>query len=137
MPLTICIVAFSVCSVLSGLAASFAVLLAACLLMGIAEGPILPRLSDRIGRKPVIVATYSIGFIIPISLLTWYGSALLLAPLIFVGACVGGAMSLFMGVVPSETVPAAPGGDRCCVCNEGDRTEARGKTTGSDRAYGV
>jgi MFS family permease len=42
VPLTICIVGFSVCSLLSGLAASFAMLLAARLLMGIAEGPILP-----------------------------------------------------------------------------------------------
>jgi MFS family permease len=67
---------------------------------------IVPRLSDRIGRKPVIISTCVIGFIIPLSLLSWHGSALLLAPLIFLGACVGGAMSLFMGVVPSETVPA-------------------------------
>jgi MFS transporter, ACS family, hexuronate transporter len=66
---------------------------------------IVPRLSDHIGRKPVIIATCVIGFIIPFTLLSWHGSALLLAPLIFVGACVGGAMSLFMGVIPSETVP--------------------------------
>jgi MFS transporter, ACS family, hexuronate transporter len=65
----------------------------------------VPRLSDRIGRKPVIIGTCVIGFMIPFSLLSWSGSALLLAPLIFVGASVGGAMSLFMGVVPSETVP--------------------------------
>jgi len=67
---------------------------------------IVPRLSDRIGRKPVIIATCVIGFVVPFSLLSWHGSAMLLAPLIFVGACVGGAMSLFMGVIPSETVPA-------------------------------
>jgi ACS family hexuronate transporter-like MFS transporter len=66
---------------------------------------LIPRLSDRIGRKPVIIATCVIGLLIPFSLLSWSGSALLLAPLIFVGALVGGASSLFMGVVPSETVP--------------------------------
>jgi MFS transporter, ACS family, hexuronate transporter len=66
---------------------------------------IVPRLSDHIGRKPVIIATCVIGFLIPFTLLSWHGSALLLAPLIFIGACVGGAMSLFMGVIPSETVP--------------------------------
>jgi MFS family permease len=42
VPLLICIAAFSFCSVLSGMAATFATLLAARLLMGIAEGPILP-----------------------------------------------------------------------------------------------
>src|ERR1700676_1300267 len=42
VPLLICIVAFSFCSVLSGMAATFATLLAARLLMGMAEGPILP-----------------------------------------------------------------------------------------------
>jgi MFS family permease len=67
---------------------------------------VVPRLSDRIGRKPIILGTCFIGFLIPFSLLSWHGSALLLAPLIFIGASVGGAMSLFMGVVPSETVPA-------------------------------
>jgi MFS transporter, ACS family, hexuronate transporter len=66
---------------------------------------IVPRLSDHVGRKPVIIATCVIGFLIPFTLLSWHGSALLLAPLIFIGACVGGAMSLFMGVIPSETVP--------------------------------
>jgi MFS transporter, ACS family, hexuronate transporter len=66
---------------------------------------VMPRLSDRIGRKPVIIATCVIGFLIPLSLLSWSGSALLLAPLIFIGASVGGATALFMGVVPSETVP--------------------------------
>jgi MFS family permease len=66
---------------------------------------LLPRLSDRIGRKPVIITTCMIGFLIPFSLLSWSGSALLLAPLIFIGASVGGATALFMGVVPSETVP--------------------------------
>jgi len=66
---------------------------------------LMPRLSDRIGRKPVIIGTCVIGFLIPFSLLSWGGSALLLAPLIFIGASVGGATSLFMGVVPSETVP--------------------------------
>jgi len=66
---------------------------------------LIPRLSDRIGRKPVIIGTCLIGFLIPVALLNWSGSALLLAPLIFVGASVGGATSLFMGVVPSETVP--------------------------------
>ena len=37
-----CVVAFSLCSFLSGLAASFAALFAARLLMGLAEGPFLP-----------------------------------------------------------------------------------------------
>jgi MFS family permease len=65
---------------------------------------LIPRLSDRIGRKPVMIGTCVIGFLVPLSLLTWTGSALLLAPIIFVGAAIGGATSLFMGVVPSETV---------------------------------
>src|SRR6185437_7596138 len=42
LPLLIAICAFSICSALSGLAASFAALLATRLLMGISEGPILP-----------------------------------------------------------------------------------------------
>jgi predicted MFS family arabinose efflux permease len=66
---------------------------------------VIPRLSDRIGRKPVIIFACLIGFVIPFVLLFWSGSALLLAPLVFIGAAGAGASSLSMGVVPSETVP--------------------------------
>jgi ACS family hexuronate transporter-like MFS transporter len=42
LPLILCTVAFSLCSFVSGLAASFAMLIAARLLMGLAEGGVMP-----------------------------------------------------------------------------------------------
>ncbi len=66
---------------------------------------VVPRLSDRFGRKPVIVVACFMGLFVPISLLTLRGPATLLGCLVFIGASVAGAMPLLMGTVPSETVP--------------------------------
>jgi MFS transporter, ACS family, hexuronate transporter len=66
---------------------------------------VVPRLSDRFGRKPVIVIACFMGLFVPVSLLTLHGPPALLGCLVFIGASVAGAMPLLMGTVPSETVP--------------------------------
>ncbi|MGC1459173.1 MAG: MFS transporter [Steroidobacteraceae bacterium] len=66
---------------------------------------VVPRLSDRFGRRPVIVAACFMGLFVPVSLLTLRGPPVLLGCLVFLGASVAGAMPLLMGTVPSETVP--------------------------------
>jgi MFS transporter, ACS family, hexuronate transporter len=66
---------------------------------------VIPRLSDRLGRKPVIVVACFMGLFVPVSLLTLRGPPVLLGCLVFIGASVAGAMPLLMGTVPSETVP--------------------------------
>jgi MFS family permease len=138
------VIAFSVCSFLSGIAGSFLALFATRLLMGIAEGPILPvsqslvafesadghspgqmsilmsvlglsaaffsfvvpGLSDRLGRRTVVIAFNLIGAVVPAAVLYFDGSAYALAALVFLGWSASGTMPLLMGTIPSETIPA-------------------------------
>lgn len=61
-------------------------------------------LSDRIGRKPVMVAFSFIGVILPLGAIYFQGSAFTLAAIFFVGWGVNGIFPLFMATVPSESV---------------------------------
>jgi MFS family permease len=67
---------------------------------------IVPGLSDRIGRKPVVVAFNAIGIVVPLAALYFGGSPWLLGALVFVGWAASGAFPIFMATIPSETIPA-------------------------------
>jgi MFS family permease len=66
---------------------------------------IVPGLSDRIGRRPVVIAFNAIGIIVPLAALYFGGSPWLLGALVFVGWSASGAFPIFMATIPSETVP--------------------------------
>jgi predicted MFS family arabinose efflux permease len=61
-------------------------------------------LSDRIGRRPLMIATPLIGIILPLGAMYFQGSAWILAGIFFVGWSVNGIFPLFMATVPSESV---------------------------------
>jgi predicted MFS family arabinose efflux permease len=61
-------------------------------------------LSDRIGRKPVMVIASFLGVILPLGAMFYGGSAWVLAIMFFFGWALNGIFPLFMGTVPSETV---------------------------------
>jgi MFS family permease len=67
---------------------------------------VVPALSDRFGRRPVIVIFNCIGLLVPLAALYFQGSLLMLGALIFLGWSASGTFPLFMGTVPSETIPA-------------------------------
>jgi MFS family permease len=67
---------------------------------------VVPALSDRFGRRPVIVIFNGIGLLVPAAALYFQGSIYLLGALIFIGWSASGTFPLFMGTVPSETIPA-------------------------------
>jgi MFS family permease len=67
---------------------------------------VVPALSDRFGRRPVIVVFNFIGLLVPLAALFFQGSLFLLGALIFIGWSASGTFPLFMGTVPSETIPA-------------------------------
>ena len=67
---------------------------------------VVPRLSDRYGRRPVVVAFNLIGLLVPLAALHFHGSLYALAALIFVGWSASGTFPLFMATIPSETIPA-------------------------------
>ena len=67
---------------------------------------VVPALSDRLGRRPVIVFFNFVGLLVPLAALYFQGSLFMLGMLIFIGWSASGTFPLFMGTVPSETIPA-------------------------------
>ena len=67
---------------------------------------VVPALSDRFGRRPIIVIFNFVGLLVPLAALYFQGSLYLLGTLIFIGWSASGTFPLFMGTVPSETIPA-------------------------------
>jgi MFS family permease len=63
-------------------------------------------ISDRFGRKPVVVGTCLISLLTPISGLYFQGSMAMLTALMFVGWIGTASFALFMAVIPGETLPA-------------------------------
>jgi MFS family permease len=76
--------------------------------MGIATmicGFIVPFISDRIGRKPAMIIFTFVGLVTPIAALHFNGAQWLLSVLLLIGWSASGSFAVFMGVIPSETVP--------------------------------
>ena len=67
---------------------------------------VVSGVSDRIGRRPVIVLTCFLGVMLPLGALFYHGSIWILAATFFFGWALTGAFPLFMGTIPSETVSA-------------------------------
>ena len=67
---------------------------------------IVPGLSDRLGRRPVVVAFNLIGVLVPLAVLYFHGSLYILGALVFLGWAASGTFPLFMATIPSETIPA-------------------------------
>ena len=66
---------------------------------------IVPGLSDKLGRKPVVIVFSLIGVLYPLAVLNYTGSAVLLGTIIFIGWSASGVFPIFMATIPSETIP--------------------------------
>jgi len=78
--------------------------------MGIATmicGFVVPAISDRVGRKPAMIIFTFIGLVTPIAALYFSGAQWMLSLLLLIGWTASGSFAVFMGVIPSETVPKA------------------------------
>jgi len=64
----------------------------------------ISALSDRFGRRPLLIAMPLIAVILPLGAMYYDGSVWGLAAIFFVGWGVNGVFPLFMGTVPSESV---------------------------------
>ena len=64
----------------------------------------ISALSDRVGRRPLLIVMPLVGAILPLGAMYYDGSAWGLAAFFFVGWGVNGIFPLFMGTVPSESV---------------------------------
>ncbi len=67
---------------------------------------LLPGLSDRIGRKPVMIVGALMGVLVPMAALYYGGPAWILGVLLFIGWLANGVSPLMMATIPSETIPA-------------------------------
>jgi ACS family hexuronate transporter-like MFS transporter len=61
--------------------------------------------SDRVGRRPVMIGVCLIGTLTPLAALHFHGPTPVLAALMFVGWVGTAAFPIFMGVIPGETMP--------------------------------
>lgn len=68
---------------------------------------LISGLSDRIGRRPLMITMPLIGVILPLGAMYLHGSIWLLAAVFFIGWGLNGIFPLFMATVPSESVPPA------------------------------
>jgi ACS family hexuronate transporter-like MFS transporter len=65
---------------------------------------LLPAASDRLGRKPVMVASGLLSVLSPLAALFVTGPIALLAPLMLIGWAMSGTISLITSTIPAETV---------------------------------
>ncbi len=78
-------------------------------LLGIAAavaGVLLPAISDRIGRRPVMVMAGSLGIAFPLVAIYFGGPVAILAVFLCIAWALSGTPSIFTATIPSETVPA-------------------------------
>lgn len=76
-------------------------------LAGIAGGVGLPLLSDRIGRRPVVIGATLAGVLCPAALLLLPGDPLLLGAAILIGWLPLGIAPLYCATIPTESVSPA------------------------------
>jgi len=72
----------------------------------LAASLILPTLSDRLGRKSVLVGFAGLGAILPLGCLYWTGGAMGLAAICAFAALPGTLPHVAIGIVPGESVHA-------------------------------
>ncbi|MGI4877749.1 MAG: MFS transporter [Janthinobacterium lividum] len=65
---------------------------------------VVPGISDRIGRRPVMIAIPLLGVILPLGAMFFTGSTWFLAAIFFFGWALNGVFPMFMATIPSESV---------------------------------
>jgi ACS family hexuronate transporter-like MFS transporter len=68
-------------------------------------GALLPGLSDRIGRKPVMLIGCFASILTPLAALYFEGPIWMLGAALFVGWIGNGIFPMFMGTIPGESLP--------------------------------
>lgn len=70
-------------------------------------GLALPALSDRVGRKPVVLVFAAIALVIPLAVAFGPADPIAVGLLLLVGWSASGTFPIFMATIPAESVPAA------------------------------
>jgi len=76
----------------------------------------VPALSDRIGRRGLMIAMPLVAIVLPVGALYFTGPTWMLGAIFVVGWCVTGVFPLFMATVPAESVDPARVASALGVC---------------------
>ena len=68
-------------------------------------GAVVPALSDRFGRKPMVIFFFLMSMLMPLAVVYAGNSFNSLAPLVLLGATAMGCYPIVLATIPSETVP--------------------------------
>ena len=71
---------------------------------GLLSAIVVPSLSDKFGRKPILYIFVSLGIFYPLSVIFLHGSAIYL-PALFITYFMMGCIPIVAAVIPSESVP--------------------------------
>lgn len=74
-------------------------------LMAIVWTPLIPKLTDNFGRKPVLIGFTLLGTLTPLTMFLFNGNFISIAVYVSVGLLSGALAPIFMTVIPMETVP--------------------------------
>jgi predicted MFS family arabinose efflux permease len=67
---------------------------------------VTPAISDKVGRRPVMILIPFLGLMIPFSVMYMTGTTWTFMPFFFFGWALNGIFPMFMATIPSETLPA-------------------------------
>jgi predicted MFS family arabinose efflux permease len=67
---------------------------------------VTPAISDKVGRRPVMILIPFLGLLIPFSVMYMTGTTWTFMPFFFFGWALNGIFPMFMATIPSETLPA-------------------------------
>lgn len=87
-------------------------------------GLVLPAISDRFGRRPVLVVFAALGVLLPLGCVYWTGSAIGFAAICAIAALPCTLPHLMIGIIPGESVAV------------GDRAAATGLVMGTAELLG-
>jgi MFS family permease len=76
-----------------------------CFMASVGGALALPTLSDRVGRKPVLVAMATLGGLMPVGALYWTGPTAGLAVVLALAGLGASLPQLAIATVPGESVP--------------------------------
>jgi MFS family permease len=68
-------------------------------------GVAVPALSDKFGRKPMVIIFFLLSVLMPLHIIYFGKSFISLSPLVLLGASLMGCFPIVLATIPSETVP--------------------------------
>lgn len=85
---------------------TMSILLSVLGLSALAASILVPWLSDKYGRKPIILLFTALSLLVPFGVLTFGSNLPILIPFLLLGFLSTGATPLLMATIPAETLPS-------------------------------